>query len=120
MEILFHLLLGIEEKPQVSFVFSSCNNIIFLFILKIGNTFLHILENMSPEVLREVKSAFEDICELKQKITTVVSALQKSENLTENLERAVKSVKSLEELEIIVSSKIIIFFSIVLDSRNNK
>lgn len=105
MEILFHLLLGIEEKPQVSFVFRSCIIIYF----KNWQPFLHILENMSPEVLREVKSVFEDICELKQKITTVVSALQKSENLTENLERAVKSVKSLEELEIIVSSKIIFF-----------
>lgn len=58
---------------------------------------------MSPELLREVKDCFDQICQLKAKINTSINTISKLGQLNPLLENAVKSVKSLEELEIIVS-----------------
>ncbi|CAG9826823.1 unnamed protein product [Diabrotica balteata] len=57
--------------------------------------------NMTPEDLRDVKSAYDDICVLKQKIKTVVNTLEKTGQKNKQIELIVKSSKSLEELEII-------------------
>ncbi|XP_028128698.2 uncharacterized protein YdcI [Diabrotica virgifera virgifera] len=57
--------------------------------------------NMTPEDLRDVKSAYDDICTLKQKIKTVVNTLEKTGQKNRQIELIVKSSKSLEELEII-------------------
>lgn len=58
---------------------------------------------MSPELLREVKDSFDQICQLKAKINTSINVINKLGQLNPLLEKAVKSVKSMEELEIIVS-----------------
>lgn len=57
--------------------------------------------NMSPEILREVKNSYDNICELKAKIRTVLNTLQKAGYLNKRLENVVKSSKTVEELEII-------------------
>lgn len=62
-------------------------------------------ENMPPERLREAKDTFEDICQLRQKMRTVLKTVTKLGVLDSHLKKAVKSAKSLEELEIIVSKK---------------
>ncbi|CAH1995315.1 unnamed protein product [Acanthoscelides obtectus] len=56
--------------------------------------------NMGPEMLQEVKSIFEEICVLKQKIKTSVKGLIKQEYCHDQVLRAVKSCRSLDELEI--------------------
>ncbi|XP_074038009.1 S1 RNA-binding domain-containing protein 1 isoform X2 [Leptinotarsa decemlineata] len=57
--------------------------------------------NMSPEMLREVKSDFEEIISLKHKIQTDLNTVEKTGKLSQPLEKAIKSSRSLEELEII-------------------
>lgn len=57
---------------------------------------------MSAEKLREVKDTFEEICHLKQKMQTVIKTIDKLGSLDPQMERTVRSAKSLEELEIIV------------------
>ncbi|KAG5880075.1 hypothetical protein JTB14_034706 [Gonioctena quinquepunctata] len=58
-------------------------------------------KHMSPEMLREVKGAFEDIISLKQKIQMDLVAVEKNGKLSGALERAMKSSRSMEELDII-------------------
>lgn len=60
-------------------------------------------ENMTPEKLREVKHTFDNICQLKQKMQTVIRGVDKLGALNPELEKAIRSTKSIEELEIIVS-----------------
>lgn len=62
-----------------------------------------VTENMSPDMLREVRDCFEDICNFKQKVRTVIKTLDKNGHLNPQLEKSVVCARSLEELEIIVS-----------------
>lgn len=91
-----------DIKPNIS------RNLIKLF--EGGNTIPFIAryrrdatENMPPEKLREVKDTFEEICHLKQKMQTVIKTIDKLGALDPQLEKTVRSAKSLDELEIIVS-----------------
>lgn len=79
-------------------------------LLEAGNTIPFIARyrrdltnNMSPEVLREVKDTFEEIIELKNKVGTVLKTLEKNDVLTSELRRSVITARSIEELEYVVS-----------------
>lgn len=60
--------------------------------------------NMSPEELREAKECFEDIKHLKNKIDSVLKALNKSKALDQFLLQKIRHCRDVEELEHIVSS----------------
>lgn len=79
-------------------------------LLDAGNTIPFIARyrrdltnNMSPEILREVKDSYDEIIELKNKIGTVVKTLEKNDVLTSQLKHSVITARSIEELEYVVS-----------------
>ncbi|KAJ8967501.1 hypothetical protein NQ314_002816 [Rhamnusium bicolor] len=91
---------------QKNLDYKIAENVIKLF--ENGNTIPFIARyrrdatgNMSPEMLREVKESFEEICHLKSKINTTIKSLNKLGQLNPQLHRAIKSVRTTEELEII-------------------
>lgn len=96
----------LAEQKQLDFTISE--NIIKLFSK--GNTIPFIARyrrsdtgNMDPEDLRDVKECYEEICDLKSKINTVVQTVNKMGQLNPKLRKSIVSVRSAEELELIVS-----------------
>lgn len=92
----------LDIKPNIS------KNLIKLF--EDGNTIPFIAryrrdatENMVPEKLREVRDTFDEICHLKQKMQVVIKAVDKLGAMNPQLEKTIRSAKSIEELDIIVS-----------------
>ncbi|KAJ8912925.1 hypothetical protein NQ315_017255 [Exocentrus adspersus] len=96
-------------SEQKSLEINIAKNVIDLFID--GNTIPFIARyrknqtgNMSAELLREVKDSFDRICQLKAKMRTSINTVNKQGQLNSQLEKAMRSVKSLEELEIIYAA----------------
>lgn len=59
---------------------------------------------MSPEQLRDAKECFEDVKHLKNKMQSVLNALNKSKVLDQILLQKIKNCRDMEELEHIVRS----------------
>ncbi|XP_057650911.1 S1 RNA-binding domain-containing protein 1 isoform X1 [Diorhabda carinulata] len=88
--------LSSEIAKNVSNLFDNGSTIPFIARYR-----RNVTGNMSPELLREVKNNYDDICMLKTKIKTVLHSLQKAGHLNKRLENIVKSSKTSDELEII-------------------
>lgn len=61
-----------------------------------------VTNNMTPEVLREVKENYDKINTLKSRAQTVLNCLEKSGNLDNNLKKCILGAKTIEEVEHIV------------------
>lgn len=66
---------------------------------------------MSPDQLRDIKNSYDDLCTLKLKMESVLQALTKMEVLDNRLRSKITSTTTMEELEYIVSTYVIIVVS---------
>lgn len=72
----------------------------------------NVTGDLGPEKLREVKEEYDKICDVKVRAQNVLKTIKKSGQLNENLEKAVLSAQTTEELEHLVQ----IFFTTILDT----
>lgn len=66
-----------------------------------------LIGDMSPDDLRSAKETFSEIGQLKSKIVTVLKSVDKLGQLNENLKESIVSVRTMEQLEHLVSKVII-------------
>lgn len=62
----------------------------------------NLVNNMSPEDLRDVKDVYDKINALKDKCNSIIKSLEKNGHLNETIKNTILSSKSIEEIEHIV------------------
>lgn len=93
-----NLTLNTQVAKNIVTLFENGNEIPFIARYRQDKT-----ENMTPDELRTAKESFENIKHLKNKIQTVLKALNKSKVLNEFLLQKIRHCRDVEELEHIVS-----------------
>ncbi|XP_060529057.1 S1 RNA-binding domain-containing protein 1 [Cylas formicarius] len=75
-----------------------------------------VTQNMSPDALREVKKSYDDISNLRDKISAAAKTIQRAGKFTDQIRQQISRVKNFEELEFICAP----FKSECRDTKANK